>query len=660
MFRGRDSSYRPEIDGLRAIAILAVLLNHADSRIVSGGYVGVDVFFVISGFLITTIVRRDLDAGRFSFWRFYARRAKRLIPAATAMAIATLVLGYLFFLPQDFDRFAKSLVAYGAMLSNVFFWRQSATYWTGQASPWPLLHTWSLSVEEQFYLVYPVFLWRLVGLPPRQQRQAILALLAASFVINLYQTSAFPRSAYYLLPGRAWELLTGAACSLLGPAPGSNRTCAFLGLIGFGLVTMPMFLFTDATRFPGWAATLPVIGTATLVWITGNTSGFWTKLLGVKPLVAVGQVSYSLYLFHWPLIVFAKYLWGGSPETPSLIPSYFAAAISLVIAWLSYRYVEVPGRNSRIGEKPALVLALACGLMLLLAGYGIHSCQGMPGRMPALVAHYAQASEDFNHRRSETSLANSKIEAGEFTPLGQDGPLDFVLWGDSHAGSLVSVFDRLGRQYQVSGTAFRRAGTPPLINITVGGPFFDPEFAGVVLDRLRKDRVPYIVLAARWGTYFRDLLENGRPVKTCSEKIAVFSRALSETITLLRASGAKKIWLVRQVPSQHCDVPKGLALNAWWGRYLPLLTPRAVTPDEHAVQMREIDTAFDSVVAEDVAVIDLAFAVLANKNGLLTQSDEPIYFDDDHLSECGAFSFSSVLQPIFEDIANAKHDEATR
>jgi peptidoglycan/LPS O-acetylase OafA/YrhL len=652
--KSRDSGYRPEIDGLRGIAILSVLLNHTDSRLLSGGYVGVDVFFVISGFLITTIVRRDLDAGRFSFWHFYARRAKRLIPAATVMAIATLVLGYLFLLPYDFWNFGRSLVAYGAMLSNVFFWRQPNDYWVSQSSHWPLLHTWSLSVEEQFYLVYPLILWGLLGLPPRRQLQAISALLAASFVVGLYETGAYPRAAYFLLPSRAWELLAGAACSLFGPAPQSRGTCGLLGLVAAGLVGLPMFLFTDATQFPGWIAALPVTGTALLLWITRDTSSIWKMALGWKPLVAIGQVSYSLYLFHWPMIVFAKYLWAGSPESPSLAPSYFAAVASFPIAWLSYRYVETPGRSSRISDKPTVAMAFACGLLLLLVGCAIRYCEGLPGRMAPTVVQYARGSSDQNPRRQETQLDNSKIKAGESARLGKDGPLDFVLWGDSHADALVPVFEHLAKQNDVSGTAFTRIATAPLIDIAVRGRSFDPEFAGVVLDRLRKDRIPYVILAARWGGYLEGIRKNSHPLETRSQSMALLRRSLSETITQLRDSGAKKIWIVRQVPSQPCDVPRGLALKAWLGRYLPLPTLRSVTPDEYAAEMEDLDTLFASFVAEDVGVIDLATAVFANKDGLLTEQGEPMYYDDDHLSVCGALSLDLAIQPIFEQIKKAK------
>lgn len=651
-------AYRPEIDGLRGIAILAVLLNHMDDRILPGGYVGVDVFFVISGFLITTIVRRDLKAGQFSFWNFYARRVKRLMPAATAMAVTVVVLSYLFFLPAEFHHLSKSLVAYSAMLSNVFFYQRRIAYWDSQANPWPLLHTWSLAIEEQFYLAYPWLLWAIARLSVSRQRQAILALLAAFFAANLYQTNADPRAAFYLLPGRAWELLAGAACALSGPVPrGAGRT-GLLGVIAFALIAMPMFVFTDQTSFPGWAAALPVMGTAIVLKITGGDFNIREAILGWGPLVAVGRMSYSLYLFHWPIMVFARYLWGGSPETPSLVPAYSAALASFAIAWLSYRYVETPWRSRQMSPKVAVALACVCNLALLFIGYGVHRRQGLPERLPPLAAQYAKGSEDGNPRRAETNLDNDKIKAGERARLGQGGPLDFVLWGDSHAGALVAVFDHAAKQYGFSGTAYTRNGTPPLVDFDIANQHFDQEFADAVLSRLAKDRVPCVILAGRWLGYLQALSKGNNSAEPCGDGLSLLRESLSRTIVKLRESGAKQIWLMRQAPTQPCDVPRALALDAWWGRYLPLPKPRPATLHEYEKEMREIDGLFESCSAEDVGVIDLATAVFANKTSLLTADGRPMYHDDDHVSASGALNLQHAIEPIFEQIRKSQPKEA--
>ena len=655
----KGSEYRPEIDGLRGVAILAVLLNHTDSHALPGGYVGVDVFFVISGFLITSIVRRDLDAGDFSFWNFYARRAKRLIPAATVMTVATLVLGCLFFFPRELDCLAKSSVANAALLSNVFFWRQGSDYWAGQGAHWPLLHTWSLAVEEQYYLVYPLLLWAISGLSPRRQSYVLGSLLVGSFFLCLHQTVAYPRAAYYLLPGRAWELLVGAVCSFSGATPLSRGSRELLGLIGAALIGTPMVLFSDATAFPGWAATLPVTGTAILIWVTRGASSVWKTILRWGLLVSVGRISYSLYLFHWPLIVFAKYLWIDSPESPWRVPSYLAAATSIAAAWLSYRYVETPGRKSQVHDKTAVALACACCLVLLTVGFALHYREGLPERMPPMAAMYAQGRWDYNTRRKETDLPNLKITAGEFGRLGKNGPIEFVLWGDSHADALVPVVDHLARLNGLSGTAFTRSGTPPLIDIAQTSRIFDPEFAGAVLERLKKDRIPCVILAARWDGYHEYLLEHGSKVASRAGGLTLLSQSLSKTIAALRNSGVKRVWLVGQVPTHPCDVPKTLALHAWWGSFLPLPTPRGVAEDYWAKKAGDVDGLLKSCVAQDLAVIDMASAVFANENCLLTSEGRPMYFDDNHLSASGAISLAWALQPIFTQIAEDKHRAST-
>jgi peptidoglycan/LPS O-acetylase OafA/YrhL len=651
-------AYRPEIDGLRGIAILAVLLNHMDDRIFPGGYVGVDVFFVISGFLITTIVRRELKSGRFSFWDFYARRAKRLIPAATAMAGITLLLGHLFFLPRELHLFAKSLVAYGAMLSNVFFYRSSISYWDGQAKPWPLLHTWSLSIEEQFYLAYPWLLWWLARTSLAKHRQVIFALLAISFACNLYQTSVASRAAFYLLPARAWELLAGAACALFGPVERGAGTTNVLGVVAVGLIGAPMFLYTDETWFPGWAAAAPVMGAVMLLKITESTHNIWQSLLGWKPIVTVGRMSYSLYLFHWPMMVVARYLWGSSPETPSVAPGYSAALASFAVAWLSYRYVETPWRSARMSPKFAVALACACNLAFLFIGYEVHRRQGLPERLPPLAAQYALGAADGNPRRTETNLDNDEIKAGQRATLGQDGPLDFVLWGDSHAGALVAVFEHAAKQYGFSGTAYTRNGTPPLIDIDIETHHFDPEFANTVVARLAKDRVPCVILAGRWLGYLRALSKVNNSSEGYGDGLSLLRECLSRTIAKLRESGVKQIWLMRQVPTQPCDVPRALALDAWWGRYLPLPNPRAATPADYEKEMREIDELFELSSAEDVGVIDLATAVFANKASLLTADGRPMYHDDDHVSASGALTLRHAIEPIFEQMRKSQPEKA--
>lgn len=660
MASSTDSGYRGEIDGLRGISILAVLLNHADSGILSGGYVGVDVFFVISGFLITAIIRRDLTSGRFSFWHFYARRAKRLLPAATAMVLATMVLGYLFFLPSDFHRLGKSVVAYSAMLSNVFFSRQSAGYWDDQAKSWPLLHTWSLAVEEQFYLAYPLLLYAMRRCSLRRQLLVLITVLISSFAISVYQTTVSPRAAYYLMLGRVWELLLGAICSLVAPPKLGRNTCELLGLFAVGSVGVPMFVFSDSTPFPGWLAAFPATGTAILLWITQDGSSIWKTLLAWRPLVAIGRISYSLYLFHWPMIVFARYLWGGPTETPSVTASYSAAAASLLVAGLSYRYIENPGRCSRIGDKAALALALCCAVFVLFTGVVVYRGQGLPERLPPLVARYAEASSDRNPRRVESDLTNAMIKAGQVGHLGAKGQPEFVLWGDSHADALVPVFDSLARDYGIAGMAVARGDNCPLLGVETTGKGFDPDFAPTVLDRLREERIPCVILAARWGYHLDGLSENKRPVKDPGRRVELFREGLTKTIAQLRMSGVEQIWIVRQVPAQTHDVPRQLALSAWWGRYLPIATPRPVTREDYDAQMQGVESAMNSVAAPDVAIIDPTSAIFANKNGLLTEGGQPLYFDDDHLSTSGALSIAAVFQPIFDRIVQRSAAKATR
>lgn len=283
-----ESNYRPEIDGLRGIAILAVLLHHIDPHLVPGGYVGVDVFFVISGFLISSILTRDLDAGTFSFSHFYARRAKRLIPAATVLVTCLIVSASWFFLPQDFEDLGTSAAAYAAMSSNILFWKWD-DYFAAQNKVWPLLHTWSLAIEEQFYLVFPLLLWALTRFRVAFRVVILASIGVASFALSEWQSHADPRSGYYLLPGRAWELLAGAICTRIPSSwCRSGASSTFVGALGTAMIAVPVFLYSEATAFPGIAALWPVAGAVLLMHAASKGKNIWTTLLQKPPLVAMG------------------------------------------------------------------------------------------------------------------------------------------------------------------------------------------------------------------------------------------------------------------------------------------------------------------------------------------------------------------------------------
>jgi peptidoglycan/LPS O-acetylase OafA/YrhL len=352
----KASGYRADIDGLRAVAILPVLLFHAGVAGFSGGFVGVDIFFVISGYLITGIIAREIDEGRFSILKFYERRARRIMPALLPTIAVVLVVAAWLYLPSDFPSVPRSALAATWFLSNVSFFAETG-YFQGGAETKPLLHTWSLAIEEQFYIGFPILLMLVARHLPRWRKPVVLGIALFSFAIAWWTQAKGDGFAFYLLPPRAWELFTGALLALGAVPPvrmqGAREAVA---LVGLAMIAVAVFAYDRHTVFPGVTALLPVLGAAALIHCApGTVAG---RLLATRPLVAVGLISYSLYLCHWPLIVFVEYAQDARLSGWQSLAVILAA---FAIATLSWWFVERPFRDrSRFGRRAIFTLTGGC------------------------------------------------------------------------------------------------------------------------------------------------------------------------------------------------------------------------------------------------------------------------------------------------------------
>ncbi len=324
-------THRREIDGLRALAVLPVILFHAGFAAFSGGFVGVDVFFVISGYLITQIIVQDLNRGQFSIRRFYARRARRILPALFIVMIACIPLAFIWMLPSQYDEFSRSILAVVLFLSNIFFWRESG-YFAAEAAEKPLLHTWSLGVEEQFYVLFPLLLmlaWRL-GKTRIVPIMIIIALL--SLGLSEYASRYYLNANFFLLPTRAWELLIGSITAVALIRESEKKYANALSLFGLALIIISIFTFDEAMRLPSALSLIPTLGTALILrYATANT--FAARALSLRPLVAIGLISYSAYLWHQPLFAFARMHLLSVPS-PSLMLTL--ATVSLILGAMSW------------------------------------------------------------------------------------------------------------------------------------------------------------------------------------------------------------------------------------------------------------------------------------------------------------------------------------
>jgi peptidoglycan/LPS O-acetylase OafA/YrhL len=350
--------YRPEVDGLRALAVVPVVLFHAGVTAFSGGYVGVDVFFVISGYLITSIILSDLEAGRFSLMRFYERRARRILPALCLVMLCCIPLAWAWIPPRQMMDFSESLVAAGLFASNILFWRET-DYFASAAEEKPLLHTWSLAVEEQFYIFFPVMLLLLWRFGRRPTLCAVIALSAGSLMLSEWGWRFMPVANFYLLPTRLWELGAGALCAFaLRDRP--QRESSVLSLVGLGLILFAVFFFDKDTPFPSLYTLAPVGGAALLLLYAGPSTGAG-RFLSVPPLVGIGLVSYSVYLWHQPLFAFAR-IRLAEPDASVMM---LLAAATFVLAYLTWKYVETPFRQNLFRTMPSYKVAPLFGLALV-------------------------------------------------------------------------------------------------------------------------------------------------------------------------------------------------------------------------------------------------------------------------------------------------------
>jgi peptidoglycan/LPS O-acetylase OafA/YrhL len=548
--------YRPEVDGLRAVAVLAVVLFHAGLGF-PGGYIGVDVFFVISGYLITSLIVNDLQQGRFTIVNFWERRARRIIPALAAVVLATLIAGWFLLLPRDYAALGKSAAWQSLFAANIYFWKATVSgYFLGAADEMPLLHTWSLAVEEQFYLIVPLVLTALFRYPGLRTRRVLAALFGVGILVSLCASIyyvAYHRSlAFYFLPSRAWELLLGATLAILPAAwmihqRPVREIVSYAGLAG---ILVPCLLYTGQTPFPGLAALPPCLGTALVVWGNGRVEqgippSSLGRLLATRPVVFIGLISYSLYLWHWPILAFSKYYLAGEPLAPG--NRIALVALAFVLAILSWRFIETPFRRKiRCARRKSVFTfaATALGASVTL-GAAIFVLHGLPQRLPKTLrtALSANPEDDFLFAKQMTT---DDIVAGNPIPIGvrdSDQPVSVIVWGDSHAMAALPAFDAVLKTKGLFGQAVVHSSTAPVLGyfaveeygLGKDSPLFNEE----VISYIEKRRIPNVVLVGFWTAY-------------PSNSTGSLQVALLTTVKRLVLAGSQP-WVFLDVPNQPLD-----------------------------------------------------------------------------------------------------------
>ncbi|WP_180937538.1 acyltransferase family protein [Herbaspirillum seropedicae] len=614
--------YRPDIDGLRAIAVLSVVVFHAFPEWLPGGFVGVDIFFVISGFLISGILFDALQRDRFSIVDFYIRRIRRIFPALLLVMLACLLAGWFILLPEEYRQLGKHLLGGAGFVSNIVLWNE-AGYFDTSAETKPLLHLWSLGVEEQFYLFWPLLLWaawrRRTGM-----LAVLLGVMALSFGWNIVWLHRDAVAAFYLPMSRFWELGAGALLAWRhrqGAVPTSVQAHR-LSMAGLLLIVVAIATITKDDAFPGWWALLPVSG-AVLLLAAGPLARINRSLLSHRTMVWVGLISYPLYLWHWPLLAFARLVVGA---TPSVQLRLAAVALALLLAWLTYRLVELPVRLRSAGHRSAVTLALLMALMAALGGYVVKR-NGMDFRQLGAVAML------FNDQVKETAVLNhfelphpscAALMGQEHSrdwcaaPVSAEPP-QVLLIGDSYSGAYAPMLARLYQaspQPQLVFQQFARGGCASLLD---GGGGYCGEISERVAAYARQTpSIKTVVLAANWPGH---IAANPKGVLKALEHTILYYRQLGKRVVVLlsppNGANPKSCVLrgIRLSDADFCNLPRA----------------KAEQMDDHYR-----DLMLPLLQRLDVPVFD-PYPTLCDEHGCkVIDGPRILYFDPGHLSAYGA------------------------
>lgn len=546
-------NYRPDVDGLRAIAILAVIGFHVSPMYFPGGFVGVDVFFVISGYLISTIIIDSLQQARFSLCEFYFRRIKRIFPALSLVLGATLIFGFLLLMPDELSNLGKSVAAGAAFLSNLVLW-QEANYFDSSAELKPLLHIWSLGIEEQFYLIYPwmvLLIWKF--------RPYLVYLLGAvavlSFALNLLFVSAHPVATFYLPPTRFWELMFGCILAYTQQTEGTrpllfltkekiNRFSNIQPVVGLFLLLAGVVFLNKEVTYPGILALIPIIGTVLL--ISANPKSWINRaVIGHPTAVFIGRISYPLYLWHWPLLSFARTLNSGDPSPQQKIG---IVATSFMLAWATYRFVEQPIRVGKTIRSKRTISVILMSTMALIAIGGLvtYKANGFPSRF-APIFHKLQnynyvlaqsrwrAGECFlNPDQSKESFSTACIDKSESI---EKLPL-VVLWGDSYAAALYPGLKDQQRSHKFRIAQYTASACPPILDLEIPSRPFCREINEEIAQKIKRLRPNTVLLEGAWliNDYWK----------------------IDNTLNQLKKLGIENIVLIGPVPSWKGSLPRSL------------------------------------------------------------------------------------------------------
>lgn len=667
--------YRTDIDGLRAVAIVSVVFFHAHFSFMQGGFIGVDIFFVISGFLITSIILRDLNKNNFSFKRFYKNRIRRIIPALLVMLIFASVLAGFLMLPDDLLNYRDWLYASLIMLANLIAAQNANDYFAPAVDFMPLLHLWSLGVEEQFYLFFPIVLFLLVRIN-NKIRWLISFVFIVGMVLSLNFASDYFNN-FYLLPMRVWELLCGSLLATYRIKPWLvlegilTKFAGLLLILSMGIILVLVVNLGDVKSSIGvkYCQILTCLGTFLIIATSDKSKSVISWFLTCSPMINIGKISYSLYLWHWPLLSFYAYWLAGMPVQWYVIDALIG--LSFLMAFLSWKYIEQPFLAiNQIQFRRVSFSIIFLIILLICFGSAVIVTQDNLGNSATRQLHYAAAIKSRNPLQSDclykTDKFTNNIDKNKCT-IGnsESNSVTFLVWGDSHADAIVPAFDKLAQEYHLKGVQMSMSISPPLLNVERAHSTTEEKkayqnFVQNTLTQLATmpdlkhiflvNRATIYALGTRSEYEYNSGDNIDFPVYSPSQhqyksQIA-FQQGLEQLIDQLIAMN-KHVWLVLPVPEVDRLVPTWLAMHTKstediWVEGYPL----------RRAALEPLFAAIQSKYGNQVSFINPATLLCHAQKAecLIATKGDSLYYDDDHLSVQGAQFIADIFEPAFRQM----------
>ena len=645
------STYRTDIDGLRAVSVAAVVLYHAAIPGFGGGYVGVDVFFVISGYLITLLLIGSREQSpRRQLADFYLRRARRILPALCVVSLLAIPVALFVLLPLDLPRFGKYLAATPVFLNNLAARSEGGYFIAGLFPHMALNHFWSIAVEEQFYLLYPVLLLLIGRYLPRHRLSTLIGCAALSLGLCLWAVEHRPAVNYYLPPTRAWELLLGAIVALCAARELKNRALKeLLAAVSLIVLALAFSLYDSSMRYPGAYTIAPCLATACLLAIGQSSTTAVGRLLSLRPLVFTGLISYSLYLWHFPIFAFFKYY---SIDEPDAVIRWSLIAATYLLAAISWKVIEQPVRTRAFLKSNRAFVLAAASINAILLGFGLvlWNSQGFPARFSTEIQSVLELKNAYHPATTRcVSQPLDKVRSGElcrFGPSAGDLP-KVIVWGDSHALALLPAYERLAWSRQVQLFVAATSACAPLLEVVNALRISSRQasclrFNAAVTEAIGRLKPQLVILNAYW-TINNDLVPSDNRTLPTGE--SPFRWGLDHTLRNIAADG-RSVCVVADVPTLDYVVPYALAMAR----------RREIAEDFIGISRAAATQQDDLIYGElsalqasgSITIVDPKDALCRTDTCVFQAGGVPFYRDSNHLSVAGAEFVSHVVEGCFE------------